>query len=412
LSAKRILLVTQWWPPEPDSSRGLPFARWLLERGHDVKVITGFPNYPAGRLYPGYKLKFKQWDETDGVPVLRVPLYPNHDQSASKRIVNYASFAASATAIGMSMLGKVDVVYAMATPPTAGLPAWANKVLRSVPYLFNVTDLYPEAVLESGMLAPGLKQKMIRGAVNQLCRTVYGNAAFVTAISRGYRDILIRRGLEPDRVHAVFNWVDEKLFRPVPRDEALAKKLGLDGKFNFIYAGNFGPLQGVDTIIRAAARLKHLPDVQIALIGTGQLEMELRQLAQDIGATNVHFTGRLDQTLMPEVYALADVLLVHLNDSEYLRATVPSKTQVSLAVGRPVVIASIGDSADIIKEANAGLVCEPKQPEGLAEAMLTMYNMPAAERETLAANGRRYYLDVMSMDRGAHQIESLLLRAS
>lgn len=408
----RIFLTTQWWSPEPDSSRGLPFARWLQRRGHDVTVLTGFPNYPAGHLYPGYRLKLRQWDETGGVRVLRVPLYPNHDRSAARRILNYASFAFSAAAIGMPAVGDVDVVYAMATPPTVAFPPFLNQVFRRVPYLFNVTDLFPDAVVDSGMMAPGFKRELVRAATSELCRFLYGRAAFVTTISRGYSRLCVERGVvAPERVRTVFNWVDEELFRPLPRDEELAARLGLAGKFNFVYAGNFGPLQGIDTIIRAAVLLKHLPDVQIALVGTGQLDAELRKLAAELGATNVHFTGRLEQAEMPKVYALADVLLVHLNDSEYLRATIPSKTQVSLAVGRPVVLAAYGDAAEIIAESGAGFVCPPSSPAALAEAMTAMYNMSAQERDALAAAGRRYYLDTMSMDHGASEIEALLQQA-
>src|ERR1043165_5185752 len=146
----RILLLSQWWRPEPETSRGAPFARWLQDRGHEVKVLTGFPNYPTGKLYDGYKIRLRQWDSTCGVPVLRVPLYPNHDRSAVKRIANYLSFATSASLIGMPSVGDVDVVYALATPPTAGIPALLNKVFRGVPFLFNITDIFPEAVTESG----------------------------------------------------------------------------------------------------------------------------------------------------------------------------------------------------------------------------------------------------------------------
>jgi colanic acid biosynthesis glycosyl transferase WcaI len=408
----KVLLLTQWFHPEPESSRGLPFARWLQARGHDVTILTGFPNYPKGELYPGYKLKVRQWDEVQGVKVLRVPLYPNHDTSASKRIVNYASFAAAATVIGMPLVGDVDVVYAMATPPTTGLPPFFNQIFRRVPYLFNVTDLFPDAVLESGMVQSKVKTAIIRRSVEKLVDVVYGNAAYVTAISRGYRDILIERGLPAEKVHTIFNWVDEDLFHPVPRNEELAQRLGLAGKTNFIYAGNFGPLQGIDTIIRAAAHLQHIPDLQIALVGTGQLDAELRALAASLNLKNVHFTGRVQQHEMPDIYALADVLLIHLNTSEYLRATVPSKTQASLSVGRPVAMAAIGDAPDIIKESGAGLVCEPRDPAALADVMLRLYNMPHAEREEMGQKGRAFYLDHMSLDHGGAELERLLLRAA
>jgi glycosyltransferase involved in cell wall biosynthesis len=390
----------------------LSFAKWLRSRGHDVKVLTGFPNYPTGILYPGYQMKWRQWDEVEGVPVLRVPLYPNHDRSAAKRIVNYLTFAASGTLIGMPQAGDVDVVYAMATPPTAGIPAFANLLFRRVPYLFNVTDMWPEAMMESGMVGDGMAVRLARAGVDELCRIVYGNAAFVTSISKGYRRLLIERGLDPRRVRAVYNWVDEELYYPRERNEALAEQLGLTNAFHFIYGGNFGPFQGIDTIIRAAARLEHIPNIRVALVGTGQLDAQLRQLAQDIGATNVHFTGRVDQRVMPDVYALADVLVMHLNDSEYLRATIPSKTQNYLAMQRPIVIAARGDAADLVTEAGAGLATPPGDDEALALAMLDLYERSKDAREELARRGRGYYLRTMSMQHGASEIETLLYRAA
>jgi len=408
----RILLLTQWWYPEPESSRGLPFARWLCRRGHEVIVLTGFPNYPAGRLYPGYEIHWKQWDETNGIKVLRVPLYPNHDRSATKRVVNYMSFALCASAIGMPEVGDVDVVYAMATPPTVGLPSLLNRVIRGVPYVFNITDMWPEAVIDSGMIRNGIKRRAVNGAIDYLCRLVYGSAAELTAISKGYRRMAIEQGFPAERVHAVYNWVDEELFRPVPRNEVLARTLGLAGKFNFLYGGNFGPLQGIETIIRAAVRLQSIPDIQIALVGTGQVDGELRALAADLGASNVHFTGRVDQSIMPEVYALADVLVMHLNESEYLRATVPGKTQVYLACGKPIIIAADCEATEIIRDAGAGLTTPPRDPDALAEAMLQMYGKSQAEREEFGARARHYYQNHMALEHGAPEIESVLMRAA
>jgi colanic acid biosynthesis glycosyl transferase WcaI len=408
----RILLLTQFFTPEPETSRGISFAKWLQARGHDVKVLTGFPNYPTGVIYPGYKVRMKQWETIDGVPVLRVPLYPNHDRSAIRRMANYFSFAASATAIGIPMVGDVDVVYVMATPHTIAIPALANLIFRRVPYVFNVIDMWPEAVTESGILRTSLSMRAIEAGIAALCEVLFSHATSVTAISRGYARMLVERGLSRQRVHAVYNWVDENLYKPTPRNEKLAAELGLAGKFNFLYGGNFGPFQGLDVLIRAAARLTHIPDIQVTMVGTGLMDAELRQLAQDVGATNVHFTGRIDQFLMPEVYALGDVLVMHLNDSAYLRATVPGKTQVYMAMQRPIVMGAVGEAADILNESGAGIVVPPRDHVAFADAMLELYHRTPAEREELAANGRAYYLEHMSLDHGGAHIERLLHEAA
>lgn len=406
-----VLCLTQWFSPEPESSRGLPFAKWLQRRGHKVAVLTGFPNYPNGVLYPGYRMRPRQWEELEGVRVLRVPLYPNHDRSALRRSVNYLSFAAAAALIGLPSIGKVDVIYVMATPPTAGLPPLLTRLFSGVPYLFNVTDVWPEAVVDSGMLKGGLAGRVLSRSIEKLCHFVYGQARFVTTISHHCKRLLIDRGLKEDQVHTIYNWVDEDLFRPLPRDPELTRRLGLDGRFNFIYAGNFGPFQDLDTVIRAAALLRHIPEIQILLVGTGQLEKQVRARAAELDLPNVRFIPRMEQREIPAVCSAADVLLVHLIDRPFLRAILPSKVQMCLATRRPVLMAAAGESAEVVREARAGLTCEPENERALAECMEKFYRTRRSDREEMAQRGRQFYLDRMSLDVGARTIEALLERA-
>ncbi|MGA8220679.1 MAG: glycosyltransferase family 4 protein [Candidatus Acidiferrales bacterium] len=406
-----VLCLTQWFSPEPESSRGLPFAKWLQAQGHRVTVLTGFPNYPSGKLYAGYRLKLRQWEEIEGIRVLRVPLYPNHDRSAMKRGLNYLSFAAAAALIGLPSVGKVDVIYVMATPPTAGLPPLVTRLFSGVPYLFNVTDIWPEAVMDSGMVKGGLCSRVMRGSIERLCRFVYGQACFVTAISHRCKRLLIERGLREEQVHAVYNWVDEDLFRPLPRDPDVMRRLGIEGRFNIVYAGNFGPFQDLHTVIRAAALVRHIPEIQIVLVGTGQLEEEVRAHAAELGLGNVRFIPRVEQRAMPAIYSAADVLLVHLIDRPFLRDILPSKIQMSLATGRPVLMAAAGESAEVIREARAGLTCEPENERMLAACMEQLYRARPGEREEMSKQGRKYYLERMSQEVGARAIEALFERA-
>jgi glycosyltransferase involved in cell wall biosynthesis len=406
-----ILCLTQWFSPEPESSRGLPFAKWLQRRGHKVAVLTGFPNYPTGVLYPGYRLRPRQWDEVDGVRVLRVPLYPNHDRSALKRSVNYLSFAAAAALIGLPSIGKVDVIYVMATPPTVGLPPLAMRMFFGVPYLFNVTDIWPEAMTHSGMLNGGLAGRALSGSIDRVCRFVYGRARFVTTISHRCKKLLIERGVKEEQVHTIYNWVDEDLFRPIPRDPEFMRRLGLEGRFNIVYAGNFGPFQDLHTVIRAAALVRHIPEIQIVLVGTGQLEGKIRAHAAELGLPNVRFIPRMDQRDMPAMYSAADVLLIHLIDRPFLRIILPSKIQMSLATGRPILMAAAGESAEVAREARAGLTCEPQNELAMADCMEQLFRAPQSDREEMGLRGRQFYLDRMSQEVGARTIETLLERA-
>lgn len=403
----RILFLTQWFHPEPGAIRGLPLARALARRGHEIRVLTGFPNYPGGRLYDGYRLRPWMRERMEGIPVLRVPLFPSHDRSAWRRIVNYASFALSTAVIGTALAGKADVVYVYHPPPTVALAAMLWRAFRGIPFVYHIADLWPESVTESGMILGERLRRCVGGAISVWCDRVYRQAAVITVLSPGLKRLLRERGVEDRKVHIVYNWTDEEMFRPLPRDEALARELGLAGRFNVIYAGNLGTFQGLETVIRAALRLRNVPQIQIVFVGTGQAEPVLRDLAVRLGADNVRFLGRRQFWEMPAINALADVLLVSLKKLPFFRVIVPSKTQVSLASGRPVLMAVEGDSADIIRRAGAGLVCEPEDEVSIADGIRTLWERSPEERDEMGRRGMEFYRREMSLETGAAQMESL-----
>jgi glycosyltransferase involved in cell wall biosynthesis len=405
----RIVFVTQWFDPEPGAIRGLPLARWLQERGHEVRVITGVPNYPGGKVYPGYRIRLWQWEQMSGVPVLRVPLYPNHGQSAVGRIANYTSFAISAATVGLALIGSADVAYVYHPPATVALPAVALKLLRGLPYVYHIADMWPESVVESGMLGRR-GTRIVEHALSGWCKFAYRHATTVTVLSPGFKRLLLERGVPADKIEIVYNWTEEDVFRPVPRDPVLAAKLGLENGFNVIYAGNFGSFQGLESVIRAAVRLKQHPEIRIVFAGTGQKENELKQLAAGCGATNVRFIPPRPFREMAAINALADVLLVHLKDLPFFASTIPSKTQVALCSARPVLMAVRGDAAEVIRNAKAGLACEPGNESAIADAILVLFRMSEAERRQLGEAGREFYLREMSLSVGGTAMERIFAR--
>jgi glycosyltransferase involved in cell wall biosynthesis len=404
----RAIFLTQWFDPEPGAICGLPLAKWLSRRGYAIKVLTGFPNYPGGNLYPGYRMRWRQREELEGVQVLRVPLIPSHDRSALGRVANYGSFALSAATIGALSIGKADVGYVYHPPATVGLPAMVLKGLRGIPFVYHIADMWPESVVESGMVGDGLSRKLVEGLLSSWCRLVYAQAEAITVLSPGFKHLLVERGVPAAKIHVIYNWSDDEVFRPLPRDPALADELGLGGRFNIVYAGNLGPFQGLETVIRAAARLKDVPAIQIVIVGTGQKEAELKALASAESPQNVRFVGRRQFWEMPKIYSLADVLLVHLKDLPFFQATIPSKTQVSLACGRPVLMAVRGDAAEIVAGAQAGLACAPENEAELAETIRAFYRLSREEREAMGARGREFYLKEMSLDIGGAKMDALL----
>jgi glycosyltransferase involved in cell wall biosynthesis len=344
----------------------------------------------------------------DGVPVVRVPLYPSHDTSPIRRIANYGSFALAAATIGAASVRRADVGFVYHPPPTVGLPAIVLRLLRGIPFVYHIADMWPESVVESGFVASPRARRIAERLIGAWCNVVYERAAAITVLSNGFKRLLVERGVPAEKIHVVYNWTDEEAFRPVPRDERLAAELGLDGGFNVIYAGNLGVFQGLGAVIDAAVRLRDVPDIRFVFVGTGQEEQALRERAAAVGATNVRFLGRRQFWEMPEINALADALLVHLRDLPFFAATVPSKTQVSLASGRPVIMAVRGDAAEIVERAGAGVVCTPEDPEAIVQAVLSLYRRSAADRDAIGARGRAYYLEHMSLDRGGRQMDALL----
>jgi glycosyltransferase involved in cell wall biosynthesis len=372
----RVLLLSQWYVPEPDIKVHI-LGRDLAVRGHQVTAITGFPNYPQGRIYPGYRQKLWQIEHLDGVRVIRLLLYPNHSWSGLRRILNYLSFALSASSIGAALCGPADVMWVYHPPLTVGIPACWIGLLRRIPYIFNIHDMWPETLAATGMLPSSIALKWM-GA---LARFVYRRAAAITVVSPGFRRNLIEKGVPADKIHVIPNWADEDVYRPVPRDEALAAEYGLSEHFNVMFGGNMGAAQAMENVLHAAERLRDIPAVQFVLIGDGVDAERLRQLAHERDLNNVRFIGRQPAERMPYFFAWADALLVHLKRDPLFEITIPSKTIAYLAYGRPIITCTAGDATDVVRDAGAGLVCAPEDPAALAQAVRELVAMPLEQRQ-------------------------------
>jgi len=383
----RILTLSQWYVPEPDIKVHL-LGKDLVVRGHQVTAITGFPNYPQGRIYPGYHQRLWQWEQRDGVRVLRLPLYPDRSRSASRRSLNYLSFAMSASLLGPVLCGPADLMWVYHPPLTVGIPAWLIGLLRWVPFIFEIQDMWPETLPVSGMVS---NERVLR-CVGRLADFVYKRAAAITVMSPGFKRNLVHKGVPADKIHVIPNWADEEIYRPVPPDPLLAEEYRWAGQFNIIYAGNMGLAQALDTVVEAATLLQDLPAVQFIMIGDGLDRLELERQVQTRRLTNVRFLPRQPAERMPHFYALADALLVHLKRDPLYEITIPSKTLAYMACGRPILCAVAGDAADVVRSAGAGVTCPPQDPSALAQAVRELYGMSKTEREALGQAGRRAFL--------------------
>ena len=383
----RIAILTQYYPPEP-IPKPHELARGLAERGHEVVVITGFPNYPAGKLYPDTRLSLWKWETLDGIRILRLPLYPDHSRSAVRRTLNFGSFAVTASLLGNMLGGAFDVMFAEHPPLTIGLAAWIMGRFHRARFLYAVNDLWPESVEATGMV----RSQRLLHLMGRLERFVYRQAAAIAVISPGVKANLVGKGVPAEKVHVIPHWADESLYRPVPPDSRLAEDLGMAGRFNVVFAGQLGLAQGLDVVLDAADELSDLPDVQFVLVGDGTDVERLRQAAGQRGLKNVYFLGRQPAERMPHIFAVSDALLAHLRDEPLFRITIPSKTIAYMACGRPMLMAVEGDAADLIRTTGSGVTCRSGNAKELADAVRQLRAMPRTALEEMDRAGRAAFL--------------------
>lgn len=408
----RLGVYSQWYDPEPGPA-SLPavYARLLAARGHSVRVLTGYPNYPIGKLYPGYTGRRPMVEYREGIPVHRVPLIPSHSGSALGRVANYLSFAGSATVLGARDLGGVDALWVYNSPATVGLPLLLRRAARATPFLLHVQDLWPESVLHSGMLPAGRAGAVAERLLRRLVERIERAADHIAVISPSVADLLTARGVPADKISYVPNPTDETLFHPRDRRADIRRLIGgADGDFLLMYAGSLGQVQALDTVIDAMGHLRNHPQIKLVFVGTGIAETGLQDQVTRLALTSVRFHGRVPAGDVPDLMAAADAQLVSLRDDPFLAMTTPSKISAILGSAQPVVGVLTGDGADVIDQAGAGVVCPPGDAADLAATILRFAERgPAAWRAT-GECGLAHYQRHMSAARTAENVERLLMR--
>lgn len=402
----RVQLLTQYFPPEP-----YPQTLWLAEalrsEGFAVRVSTSVPNYPTGRVLPGYKSHRLKRESIGGFPVTRVPVYPSHDRRAVGRILNYGSFGVSTLARNGKALRTADVVVVWATPATVGLPAVAERHLSGTPYILYVQDLWPDSIFASGFLGSAVVRRSAETGLQPLLSSLYRNASHVAAITPGMQRELIARGVPGERCSHIYNWVDEDVLSPREPSGYLKRSLGLSSNSYVVaFAGNLGAAQGLDPWIDAMAGLAANSDIHLVLIGEGSEKSRLQSRAADLA--NVHFHPAVPSNDVADLLADADCLAISLADQELFRITMPSKVQACLAQAKPVVAAVAGDTRHVIREAKAGWLAEPEDPATIRQAVLDSHFAGEAERKRRGLSGRLFYEKHMSKSVGAKALARLV----
>lgn len=397
----KILIVSQYFWPE--NFRVNDLAQELVQRGHDVTVLTGVPNYPAGKVFDAFKKDSVAFDEYAGARVFRVPMLAR-GRGSLRLLANYLSFVIGACLFAPWRLRgkKFDVIFTYEpSPATVGLPAVLMGHLKRAPVVFWALDLWPETLVAVG----AVRSARVLSVVGRMIAFIYNRCALVLGQSRGFLGSIAKYCDDNDKIRYFPSWAEDVFvqndLRPAP--EVPVK----EGVFNVLFAGNVGEAQDFPAVLEAAESLKHNPAIRWLIVGDGRMTEWLRSEVAQRGLAHCFLLlGRYEVERMPSFYAHADALLVSLKRDPVFALTIPGKVQSYLMAGIPLLGMLDGEGATVIREANAGLVCASGDGKGLARAVLELASMSKEVRKELGNNGRTYAQKEFSRELLINKLES------
>ncbi len=380
----KVAILTQYFDPEP-ITRLNSLVKHLVAAGHTVQVLTALPNWPDGKYYAGYRRALVCEERRLGARVVRSYVWPYRGSTTWKRFANYGSFMLSAL-WGARQLEPFDLLYVYHPPLTISLPA--HLIARRAPVIYDVQDIWPEAGLAANAIRPGFLYRVMTA----WARWAYSQAARITVIAPDFVEVLVKQGAAREKICVVSNWADDSLYFPRSPDGVRARWGVPDDAFVVMYAGNLGSTHGVGVILQAAQHLSDRSDIHLVLAGTGAEYEKMVRLKQELGLHNVTFLGYVQPANMPALLAAADLMVIHLRQSDSGAVSLPSRMLAYMACGRPMLVASDGAPRTLVERCECGVACEPENAIALSETIRQLAQQPERLRQ-LGQNGRQHYLD-------------------
>ena len=398
----KILYVSQYFSPETGApaARAAELAQYWVQDGHEVTVLTGFPNHPNGIVLPNYRGMLRRpvmREEISGVKVVRTWLFPFPNRKAHERMLNYSSFCVSAATTGM-FLPRPDVLIATSPQLLVGLSGWWLARLKGAPFVFEVLDLWPESLVAVGI---SNANSMLSRSLGSIAGFLYRRADHVVVVTPAFEDYLVRSWHVPaEKISVVENGVNTDLFSP-RLDNVLRSELAIDEKFVVSYIGTMGMAHGLDTLVEVATELRQTaPEVLFLMVGEGADKARIIQFAGSRRLSNMRFINQQPREKVPEFISASDVCLVPLKKTELFKTVVPTKMLEFMSCARPVILGVDGQARRILDLAAAGIFVEPQNATALAQAIRKLATNPVL-RETLGHNGRRYVVENFSRQQTA-----------
>jgi colanic acid biosynthesis glycosyl transferase WcaI len=401
----RILIYSYNYHPEPIGIAPLmtELAEGLVKRGHQVRVVTAMPNYPERQIYEDYRGKLYLTEYKNGVHIQRSYVWIRPQPNLLDRVMLDASFVV--TSFLPAIMGwRPDVILLTSPSLPVCLPAALLGWLRSCPVILNLQDILPEAAIHVGLL----KNKLLIKIFTALEKFAYASATKISVIADGFVENLLSKDVPANKIVQIPNWVDVNFISPLPKENNPFRATNnLNGKFVALYCGNIALTQGLETVIKAAAKLSHITEIAFVIVGEAKGLQRLQQKCLDEGADNVLLLPFQPRQDLPQMLAAADVGLV-IQKRNVISFNMPSKIQVLLASGRALVgsVPDNGTAARAIKQSGGGIIVPPEDSQALATAILELYQNPA-QVKTLGCNSRQYAVEQYAFEQALNQYETL-----
>jgi len=402
----KILYVSQYFPPEmgAPAARAAELSKHWARMGHDVTVLTGFPNHPTGVVPQEWRSRLRGLvykESVDGVRVMRTWLWPLPNRKAHERIRNYASFWLSASLTGLS-LERPDVVIGTSPQLLVALAGWWLAWWMRVPFIFEVRDLWPESLAAVGAGGEG---SILHRTLGAIAGFLYRRSQHIVVVTPAFKDHIVKEWkVSAEKISIVENGVETDLFRPCMPANISA----VDGRFTVCYIGTMGMAHGLETLIAAAEELRQtMPSAMFVLIGEGAEKTHIEQMAASRALDNIRFIGQQPRELIPPYIAAADLCLVMLKKTELFKTVVPTKLLEYMSCAKPVIVAVDGQARSLLEEAGAGIFVEPGDSRALVAAVTDLASNPE-RRKGMGTSGRDYIVTRLSRESTARTYINVL----
>ena len=404
----RIWLLTHFYAPEVGAApvRLSRLARFLVAEGHQVTVLTGMPNYPSGVISPPYKGYLRFTECVDGVDIVRLWVYASPSKSTRSRLLNQASFMVTSVLFG-TFMQHPDVILVESHPLFVCLSAgWLHFVKRA-PVVLNVSDLWPESAVATGVLS---EDSLIVKLATRVERWAYRSAAHIIGMTQGVVDGIVHVDSRPDHVTLILNAVDLDRFRPglTSDGEAIRHEYGLGDRFVVVHIGNMSLTYDFKLMIEVA---ETLPDLTFLMVGSGSQAEYVQQEVEKRGLKNVVFTGTVTHDRMPAMWSAANACIIALADHSVAGGTRPAKMYEALATGTPIVAAIRGEGAALLEETSAGIVVPIGDAQAMADALHSLASSPD-QCVQLSKAGRAYSEKHLAAQKVAQEYLTALKKAA